>query len=168
MGDNQSRTDGCRYLEKLHRYFRTWFSDPRTAITIERLESRKSRRLNSGCKPTTLLRDFLTPPSVVCRGVKLGHLNGSPIRHVDKPALTADPECACRSTPKSRDCAMPSRSEMPKRAGEFVAAGASWGPASAGALQAPPHHISLAKVDGLEPSTQALRAGRPEARLYIQ
>src|ERR1700732_1989918 len=35
-------------LEKLHRLFRTWDPEPLTAITVERIESWKARRLNAG------------------------------------------------------------------------------------------------------------------------
>jgi Arm DNA-binding domain len=35
-------------LEKLHRLFRTWYAEPLTAITVERIESWKARRLNEG------------------------------------------------------------------------------------------------------------------------
>ena len=70
---NRVRT-AANALEKLHGHFRTWFSEPLTAITIERIESWNSRRLNSGCKATTLLRDLFTLSSVLSRAVKLGHL----------------------------------------------------------------------------------------------
>jgi hypothetical protein len=53
-------------LEKLHRQFGTWFSDPLSAITIERLESWKIRRLR-GCSATTVLRDLFTLSSVLSR-----------------------------------------------------------------------------------------------------
>jgi integrase len=87
---NRVRT-ATNTLEKLHRHFRTWFSEPLTAITIERLESWKSRRLNSGCKPTTLLRDLFTLSSVLSRAAKLGHLKENPIRRVDKPRFDRRP-----------------------------------------------------------------------------
>jgi hypothetical protein len=63
---NRVRTAG-NTLEKLHRHFRTWFSDPLSDITIERLESWKTRRLNSGRSATTVLRDLFTLSSVLSR-----------------------------------------------------------------------------------------------------
>ena len=90
---NRART-ATNTLETLHRHFRTCYSEPLPAITIERLESWKSRRLNRGCNTTTLLRDLCTPCSVLSRAVKLGHLKENPVQRVDKPVLTAGPECA--------------------------------------------------------------------------
>jgi integrase len=49
----------------LHREFRTWFSEPLSAITIERLESWKTRRLNTGCSATTVLRERGVPSNTV-------------------------------------------------------------------------------------------------------
>ena len=79
-------------LEKLQRLFRTWFSDPLSAITIERLESWKTRRLKRGSKATTVLRDLFTLSSVLSRAVKLGHLKENPIRRVDKPRIDRRPK----------------------------------------------------------------------------
>ena len=88
---NRVRT-AANTLEKLRRHFRTWFSEPLTAITVERIESWKSRRFNSGCKATTLLRDLFTLSSVLSRAVKLGHLKENPIRRVDKPRIDRRPK----------------------------------------------------------------------------
>jgi integrase len=88
---NRVRTAG-NTLEKLHRHFRTWFSDPLSTITIERLESWKTRRLNSGCAATTVLRDLFTLSSVLSRAMKLGHLKENPIRRVDKPRIDRRPK----------------------------------------------------------------------------
>jgi hypothetical protein len=38
-------------LEKLYRHLRTWYPEPLTAITVERVESWKARRLNEGRNP---------------------------------------------------------------------------------------------------------------------
>jgi hypothetical protein len=115
---NRVRT-ATNTLEKLHRHFRTWFSEPLTGITIERLESWKSR-LSSGCKPTTLLRDLFTLSSVLSRAVKLGHLKENPIRRVDKPRfdrrsrvrfLNDTEETRLRDTLRARDSEMVSARE---------------------------------------------------------
>ena len=50
-------------LEKLHRLFRTWYPEPLTAITLERIESWKARRLNAGRSAATVLRDLFTRAS---------------------------------------------------------------------------------------------------------
>jgi hypothetical protein len=57
-------------LEKLYRHFRTWYPEPLTAITIERVEAWKARRLNEGRSPSTVLRDLFTLPSVLRPAVK--------------------------------------------------------------------------------------------------
>jgi integrase len=88
---NRIRTAG-NTLEKLQRQFRTWFSDPLSAITIERLESWKTRRLNCGSRATTVLRDLFALSSVLSRAVKLGHLKENPIRRVDKPRIDRRPK----------------------------------------------------------------------------
>jgi hypothetical protein len=41
-------------LEKLYRHFRTWYPEPLTATTIERVEAWKARRLNEGRSPSTV------------------------------------------------------------------------------------------------------------------
>jgi integrase len=88
---NRIRTAG-NTLEKLQRLFRTWFSDPLSTITIERLESWKTRRLRGGSKATTVLRDLFTLSSVLSRAVKVGHLKENPIRRVDKPRVDRRPK----------------------------------------------------------------------------
>jgi integrase len=74
-------------LEKLHRHFRTWYPEPLTAITVERIEAWKVRRLNEGRSPSTVLRDLFTLSSVLRRAVKAGELTENPVRRVDKPRV---------------------------------------------------------------------------------
>ncbi|HEY6457344.1 MAG TPA: site-specific integrase [Steroidobacteraceae bacterium] len=74
-------------LEKLHRLFRTWYPEPLTAITVERIESWKARRLNQGRSASTVLRDLFTLSSVLRRAVKAGELKDNPVRRVDKPRI---------------------------------------------------------------------------------
>jgi integrase len=74
-------------LEKLHRHFGSWFAEPLSVITVERIESWKQRRLNSGRKPTTVLRDLFALSSVLSRAVKIGMLPENPIRRVDRPRI---------------------------------------------------------------------------------
>jgi hypothetical protein len=74
-------------LEKLYRHFRTWYPEPLTAITIERVEAWKARRLNEGRSPSTVLRDLFTLSSVLRRAVKAGDLTENPVRRVDKPRI---------------------------------------------------------------------------------
>jgi integrase len=74
-------------LEKLHRHFRTWYPEPLTAITVERIESWKARRLGEGRSPSTVLRDLFALSSVLRRAVKAGELSDNPVRRVDKPRI---------------------------------------------------------------------------------
>jgi integrase len=74
-------------LEKLYRHFRTWYPEPLTAITVERIEAWKVRRLNEGRKPVTVVRDLYTLSSVLRRAVKAGELTENPVRRVDKPRV---------------------------------------------------------------------------------
>ena len=74
-------------LEKLHRHFRTWYPEPLSAITVERVESWKARRLSEGRSPSTVLRDLFTLSSVLRRAVKAGELADNPVRRVDKPRI---------------------------------------------------------------------------------
>ena len=74
-------------LEKLHRLFRTWYPEPLTAITLERIESWKARRLNAGRSAATVLRDLFTLSSVLRRAVTVGELTENPVRRVDKPRI---------------------------------------------------------------------------------
>jgi integrase len=74
-------------LEKLHRHFRTWYLEPLTTITVERIESWKARRLSEGRSPSTVLRDLFTLSSVLRRAVKAGELAENPVRRVDKPRI---------------------------------------------------------------------------------
>lgn len=74
-------------LEKLYRHFRTWYAEPLAAITVERVEAWKVRRLNEGRSPTTVLRDLFTLSSVLRRAVKAGELAENPVRRVDKPRI---------------------------------------------------------------------------------
>jgi integrase len=79
-------------LEKLYRLFRTWYPEPLTAITLERIESWKGRRLNTGRKGTTVLRDLFALSSVLSRAVKVGELPENPVRRVDKPRIDRRPK----------------------------------------------------------------------------
>lgn len=74
-------------LEKLCRHFRSWYAEPLTAITVERVEAWKARRLNEGRSPSTVLRDLFTLSSVLRRAVKAGELRENPVRRVDKPRI---------------------------------------------------------------------------------
>src|SRR5207302_3351338 len=74
-------------LDKLHRHFRTWYPEPLTAITVERIDAWKARRLNEGRSPATVVRDLFTLSSVLRRAVKAGELSDNPARRVDKPRV---------------------------------------------------------------------------------
>jgi integrase len=88
---NRSRT-AANTLDKLKRYFGTWFAEPLSANTIERIESWKVRRLNAGCTASTVLRDMFTLSSVLRRAIRLGKLMDNPVRRVEKPRIDRRPK----------------------------------------------------------------------------
>ena len=88
---NRPRT-AANTLEKLNRLYGSWLAEPLSTITIERLESWKIRRLNTGVAATTVLRDIFTLSSVLRRAVRLGELTDNPIRRVEKPRIDRRPK----------------------------------------------------------------------------
>jgi integrase len=104
-------------LEKLYRHFRTWYPEALTAITVERVEAWKWRRLNGGRSPSTGLRDLFTLSSVLRHAVNAGELPENPVRRVTKPRvdrrgkvrfLDQDEESRLRAL-KERDLEMQNR-----------------------------------------------------------
>ena len=79
-------------LEKLNRLFGTWFAEPLSTITVERIELWKIRRVNAGRVATTVMRDIFTLSSVLRRAVRLGKLTENPVRRVDKPRIDRRPK----------------------------------------------------------------------------
>ena len=111
---NRPRT-AINTLKKLEIHFRTWFTEPLTAITLERLDLWKGRRLNGGRRPTTVLRDLFTLSSVLSRAVKCGKLAENPVRRLEKPRidrrprvrfLDASEEARLREAMRARDVEM--------------------------------------------------------------
>ena len=76
---NRPRT-ASNTLEKLSRLYGRWFKEPLTAITVDRIESMKIRRIIAGRVATTVLRDIFTLSRVLSRAVKLGKLTENPVR----------------------------------------------------------------------------------------
>jgi len=74
-------------LRKLYRHFKTWYPEPLTAITVERVEAWKWRRLNAGRSAATVLRDLFTLSSVLRQAVNAGELTENPVRRVAKPRV---------------------------------------------------------------------------------
>lgn len=79
-------------LEKLNRLFGTWFAEPLSTITVERIESWKIRRVSAGRVATTVVRDIFTLSSVLRRAVRVGKLKDNPVRWVDKPRIDRRPK----------------------------------------------------------------------------
>jgi hypothetical protein len=88
---NRPRT-AANTLEKLKRHFETWYAEPLSTITAERIELWKIRRVNTGRVPTTVMRDIFTLSSVLRRAVRLGKLTDNPVRRVDKPRIDRRPK----------------------------------------------------------------------------
>ena len=118
-------------LEKLRLQIKPWLAEPLSAITVERLEFWKARRLRSGIKATTVLRDLFALSSVLTRAVRTGRLTTNPIRFVEKPRfdrrprvrfLSVDEEARLRAVLVERDqqliAARGSRNERLAKRGE--------------------------------------------------
>ncbi len=88
---NRPRT-AANTLEKLKRHFGTWFAEPLSTITAERIELWKIKRVNTGPVPTTAMRDIFTLSSALRRAVRLGKLADNPVRWVDKPRIDRTPK----------------------------------------------------------------------------
>jgi hypothetical protein len=88
---NRPRT-AANTLEKLKRHFGTWYAEPLSTITAERIELWKIKRVNTGRVPTTVMRDIFTLSSVLRRAVRLGKLTDNPVRWVDKPRIDRRPK----------------------------------------------------------------------------
>lgn len=78
-------------LEKVRFLYKSWMAEPLSAITVERLELWKGRRINSGVKSTTVLRELFALSSVLSRAVRVGRLISNPIRLVEKPRFDRRP-----------------------------------------------------------------------------
>ncbi len=74
-------------LAKLQRHFGSWYPDPLCAITLDRIEAWKQRRLRAGRTANTVVRDLFTLSSVLTRAVKFGELSENPIRRLDRPKI---------------------------------------------------------------------------------
>lgn len=79
-------------LEVLKRSFSQWHAQPLTAITLERIESWKTRCLNEGLRPTSVLRYAASLSGVLSRAVKLGKLADNPFRRMDNPRIDRSPK----------------------------------------------------------------------------
>lgn len=111
---NRPRT-GKSTAEKVRCRFGSWYAEPLSAISVERLELWKARRLRSGASPTTVIRELFALSSVLSRAVRVGRLDNNPIRKVEKPRidrrpriryLNASEESRLRAALQERDRAM--------------------------------------------------------------
>lgn len=102
-------------LEKLNRVYGSWFGDPLSSITVERIERMKIRRLNAGRSPKTVLRDIFALSGVLTRAVRLGKMTSNPVRGEEKPRidrrprvrfLNDDEETRLRDALRARDAEM--------------------------------------------------------------
>jgi integrase len=88
---NRPRT-AANTLEKLKRHFGTWYAEPLSTITVERIELWKIKRVNTGRVASTVMRDIFTLSSALRRAVRLGNLADNPVRRVDKPRIDRRPK----------------------------------------------------------------------------
>jgi len=116
-------------LEKVGSLFKPWMAEPLSSITVERLELWKGRRLNSGIKSTTVLRELFAL-SMACPNTSRLWLDGSGHlwRHIGlgKPSTHQNPkgcnpwtspDCDTRTSLRFRPRAMhPRRGSTAERA----------------------------------------------------
>jgi integrase len=72
-------------LGRIKAHFGHWYSDALAAITVERVENWRTKRMAEGTSAGTVLRDLGALGGVLSRAVKLRKLATSPMVHVDKP-----------------------------------------------------------------------------------
>jgi integrase len=85
-------------LARLKRCFGKWKHKELPEITTEFVEDWKVARLKEGLAPATVLRDVAALSGVLSRAVKMGKLEGNPVRNVDKPRIDRRPKVRYMST----------------------------------------------------------------------
>jgi integrase len=79
-------------LQRLETHFGAWYSRPLTDISVDLIETWRTKRLSAGRSPHTVLRDVMTLSGVLTRAVKAKKLNENPIRAVEKPKIDRKPK----------------------------------------------------------------------------
>lgn len=79
-------------LWRLNLHFSQWYGKPLTGITVEDVESWRTKRINEGLTPATVRRDLDAVSSVLTRAVKLGKLGRNPVREVERPQIDRTPK----------------------------------------------------------------------------
>jgi integrase len=79
-------------LQRLETNFGAWYSRPLTDITVDLIETWRTKRLSAGRSPHTVLRDVMTLSGVLTRAVKAKKLSENPIRDVEKPKIDRKPK----------------------------------------------------------------------------
>ena len=82
----------ARTLQRIETCFGAWYPKPLASITVESIERWRTDRLNSGTKPTTVLRDVMTLSGVLSRAGKLDKLSANPVRRVERPRIDRTPK----------------------------------------------------------------------------
>jgi integrase len=105
-------------LGRLNRCFGKWKHKGLLEITTEFVEDWKVARLAEGLAPATVLRDVAALSGVLSRAVKMGKLDGNPVRNVDKPRIDRRPKVRYLSSEEEGRL----RTAMAKRDEEAIAA----------------------------------------------
>ena len=82
----------ARTLQRIETCFGAWYPKPLASITVESIERWRTDRLNSGTKPTTVLRDVMTLSGVLSRAGKLDKLSANPVRRIERPRIDRTPK----------------------------------------------------------------------------
>ncbi|MCE7902675.1 MAG: DUF4102 domain-containing protein [Gammaproteobacteria bacterium PRO9] len=78
-------------LDRLERCFIEWYDYPLTTISTAQIESWKTKRLQAGCRPATVLRDLAGLSAVLSHAVRIERLADNAMRRVEKPRLDRTP-----------------------------------------------------------------------------
>jgi integrase len=79
-------------LQRLETNFGGWYARPLTDITVELIETWRTKRLSAGRSPRTVLRDVMTLSGVLTRARKAKRISENPIRDVEKPKIDRKPK----------------------------------------------------------------------------
>ena len=74
-------------LDRIESCFKAWYTKSLNAITVEEIESWRTKRLTDGTKPATVLRDIGALSGLLSYAVKLKRIAENPAWEADKPKL---------------------------------------------------------------------------------
>lgn len=113
-----------RTLQRLETCFGEWYHRSLSEITVERIETWRSKKLAAGRSPTTVLRDVMTLSGALRLAVRMKKIGENPVRDVEKPSIDRAPkvrfldaaeEQRLRAALRERDAGMQAARESANR-----------------------------------------------------